>query len=150
MKIAIGSDHRGYQLKEEIKEFLKGNGFEPIDLGPESDASCDYPDFAIPVGEMVRDGRARFGILICHTGIGMTFTAAKVKGVRPALCRSPDDAHMARAHNDANVLVLAARDQDLKSFKEVWQVWSDTDFEGGRHQRRVDKIKDYEDRTLSC
>ncbi|HID31891.1 MAG TPA: ribose 5-phosphate isomerase B [bacterium (Candidatus Stahlbacteria)] len=145
MKVAIGSDHRGFRLKKEIKIWLEETGVEVFDLGPDSEESCDYPDFAFPVGEKVQKGESDYGILICYTGIGMTMAAGKVKGVRPALCRTPDDAHMTRAHNDANLLVIAARDQNLNSFKGIWTEWIKTPFEGGRHKRRVDKINAYED-----
>lgn len=149
LKIAIGSDHRGFELKEKIKSWLCEQGFDVVDFGPASAESCDYPDFAIPLGEAVGRGEVRFGILICYTGIGMTIASAKAKGARPALCRSPEDARMARAHNDANILVLAARDQELNSFQKLWREWIETRFEGGRHQRRVEKIIRYEDR-ISC
>lgn len=149
MKIAIGSDHRGYKLKEEIKIWLASHGIEVFDVGTESEESCDYPDYAFAVGERIASHEYDFGILICYTGIGMTMAAGKVKGIRPALCRIPDDAHMTRAHNDANVLILAARDQEIESFEKIWTAWIETPFEGGRHKRRVDKINSYEDRT-SC
>lgn len=147
MKIAIGSDHRGFTLKKEIKDWLAATGVEVCDLGTDSEASCDYPDFAFLVGEKVGHGDCDSGILICFTGIGMTMAAGKVKGIRPALCRTPDDAHMARAHNKANLLTLAARDQDIESFKAIWSEWITTEFEGGRHQRRVDKITTYENHS---
>lgn len=138
MKIAIGSDHRGYKLKEEIKRYLK----TPLkDFGCSSEESCDYPDYGFPVAKAVADGEYDRGILICNTGIGMCIVANKVKGIRAALCHTPDDAKKSREHNDANILVLPA---DVQNPMEIIDVWLNTEFLGGRHKRRIDKIKMYE------
>jgi ribose 5-phosphate isomerase B len=144
MKIAIGSDHRGFPLKERLKPFLTRAGHEVIDAGCASAETADYPDYAIAVGEMVARGAAERGILVCGTGIGMSIAANKVKGVRAALCRTVDDARMTRMHNDSNVLTLGERSLQDPALHELVTVWLTTPFEGGRHARRRDKITAYE------
>ena len=144
MKIAIGSDHRGFPLKERLKPFLAEAGHEVIDAGCSSTETADYPDYAFAVGEMVARGAADRGILACGTGIGMSIAANKVKGVRAALCRTVDDARMTRMHNDSNVLTLGERSLDDAALRELVTVWLTTPFEGGRHARRRDKIIAYE------
>lgn len=147
MKIGIGSDHRGFRFKAKLKEMLASGGYDVVDFGVESPDSADYPDFAFPVAEMVASGEADRGILICGSGIGMSIAANKVKGVRAAFCRTVDEARMARLHNDSNVLTLSEMSMDDPSVEELVRVWLETPFEGGRHQRRVDKISSYEDGT---
>ena len=144
MKIAIGADHRGFSLKEVLKEFLKEKGYEVIDFGTHSEESFDYPDAAIPVGEAVASGEADRGILICMTGIGMSIAANKVKGVRAALVTGLEFAELSRRHNDANVICLQGGYVDPEDAKKFVEVFLTTEFEGGRHERRVNKIKEYE------
>ncbi len=144
MKIAVGSDHRGCPLKARIALKLREEGHEIHDLGCEGTDPVDYPDYAIPVSEMVARGEAERGILVCGSGIGMSIAANKVKGVRAALCRTVDDARMTRMHNDSNVLALSEKSMEDPDVDELVHVWLETPFEGGRHARRVDKISDYE------
>jgi len=144
MKIAIGSDHRGYKLKSRISELLEENGHTLADLGAGSEDSVDYPDFAIPVAEKVAAGEVDRGILICGSGIGMSIAANKVRGVRAALCRTIKDAEMTRRHNDSNVLALSAESGKDPDISELVLTWIDTPFDGGRHLRRINKISDYE------
>ena len=144
MKIAVGSDHRGYALKKRIITLLDALGHESFDLGTGSGESADYPDFAFPVAEMVASGDAERGILVCGSGIGMSIAANKVKGVRAALCRTIDDARMTRKHNDSNVLTLSEKRMEDPDIDELVRVWLETAFEGDRHARRVDKISEYE------
>ncbi len=144
MKIAIGSDHRGFRLKEHLKTFLSSRGFEVLDFGTHSEESFDYPDAAIPVGEAVTSGRADFGILICMTGIGMSIAANKVKGVRAALVTAVEFAELSRKHNNANVICLQGGYVDFKDAEEFVLRFLTTDFEGGRHLRRIKKIEAYE------
>ncbi|MBD3180118.1 MAG: ribose 5-phosphate isomerase B [Candidatus Latescibacteria bacterium] len=144
MKIAIGADHRGYELKGRIKKVLQEEGHSVTDLGTDSPDSADYPDFAIPVAEMVAAGEVQRGILICGSGIGMSIAANKVAGVRAALCRSVEDAEMTRCHNDSNVLALSEQSGDNPRIMELVLTWINTPFEGGRHLRRINKIADYE------
>lgn len=141
MRIAIGSDHAGFHLKAELVEVLRQEGFHVDDLGTYSTESCDYPDSAKAVAEAVSDGRSDLGVLICGTGIGMSIAANKVPGIRAALCSETFSARMARAHNDANVLCLGARVVGPGLALDVVRAFVSGRFEGGRHQRRVDKIK---------
>ena len=143
MKIAIASDHAGYQLKEAIKKALESLHVEYEDLGPQGTDSVDYPDYARMVAEAVQAG-AR-GILCCGTGIGMSIAANKFQGVRAALCQDEFTARMSREHNDANVLILGGRVlKDYGVVPGIVKVWLETSFEGGRHQRRLDKIRRFE------
>jgi ribose 5-phosphate isomerase B len=145
MKIALGSDHRGFGVKQRLAGALAKLGHEVRDLGVESgDAAADYPDFAIPVSEAVGKGDADRGILICGTGFGMCIAANKVHGVRAVTCRDGIEAEMSRRHNDANVLCMSADFLGQELIDRLVQVWLATDFEGGRHQRRVEKIAEYE------
>jgi ribose 5-phosphate isomerase B len=147
MKIAIGADHRGFELKERIKQRLHDLHHESVDVGTGSEASVDYTDFAIAAAELVAAGAADRGILICGSGAGMSIAANKVTGIRAALAVSPEGARLARAHNDANVLALGAWQQDdVARVLEIVEAFIATEFEGGRHARRVDKIREYEER----
>jgi len=139
-RIIAGSDHAGLHLRAEAVRIAKEKGFEVEDLGPFSGESIDYPDYALRVAEAVACGRARFGLLVCGTGIGMSIAANKVKGVRAAHCGTELEARMARAHNDANVLCIGERVLGLGQGGAVVTAFLDQPFEGGRHQRRVDKI----------
>jgi ribose 5-phosphate isomerase B len=146
LKIAIGSDHRGFALKQHLVTMLAGEGHEVVDLGCTSADAADFPDYAFPVAEMVASGTAHRGILVCGSGIGMSIAANKVKGVRAALCRTVEDAGMTRRHNDSNVLALSERGLDNPEIDELVRVWLATPFEGGRHLRRIEKIRQYEER----
>ena len=139
--IAMGCDHRGFGLKELITAFLKNEGYSYQDFGCYSTEPVDYPDIAQKVGEAVASGSLDQGILICSTGIGMCMAANKIKGVRAALCHNVFAARRARQHNDANVLCLAGEDVDTSVAPEIVKTFLTTDFEGGRHTRRVNKIE---------
>ena len=143
MKIAIASDHGGYQLKEEVKKYLEDRGIEILDLGTNSEESVDYPEYGHACGEAVASGKADRGIVCCGTGIGISIAANKVKGVRCALCTDVNMAVMTRKHNDANMLAMGGRTTDTKTALEITAAWLDTEFEGGRHQRRVDMHNRY-------
>jgi ribose 5-phosphate isomerase B len=144
MKIAIGSDHRGFEVKRRIVALLGQLGHEVIDVGPEGKDSVDYPDFAFRVAQAVGTGQCPRGILICGTGIGMCIAANKVPGVRAAPCHDSITAEMSRRHNDANVLCLSADLLGEELIDRMVKIWLETDFEGGRHARRVDKIVRFE------
>lgn len=144
MKIAIGSDHAGFELKEYIKGELAVKGYEVIDAGAYSNSSVDYSDFGFKVADLVAKGEADKGILMCGTGIGMSITANKVKGIRAALVFDLYTAAQSRKHIDANVLVLGGRVTGPGLAWEIVNTWLDTAFEGGRHGKRVDKILLYE------
>jgi ribose 5-phosphate isomerase B len=143
-KVIAGSDHAGLSLRAEAVKVAKAAGLEVEDLGPFSGDSVDYPDYAKAVADAVVAGRARFGILVCGTGIGMSIAANKVKGVRAAHCTTEFEARMARAHNDANVLCVGERVVGLGLGGAVVKAFLETPFEGGRHERRVQKVKDLE------
>lgn len=142
-KIIIGSDHGGFKLKKEIIRHLEANDYQIKDMGCFSDESCDYPDIALEVAKEVAKSKSR-GILICGTGIGMSMVANKVKGIRAALCHNEFTAEMSRKHNDSNVLVLGGRVLDKDLAIKITDIWLNTDFEGERHQRRLDKITNIE------
>ena len=141
MRIAIGSDHRGFEVKRRILTLLQRLNHEGLDLGPDGSESVDYPDYAFPVAQAVSDGRVDRGILIDGTGIGMCIAANKVRGVRAAPCHDSITAEMSRRHNDANVLCLSADLLGDELIGRMVRLWLETEFEGGRHARRVDKIK---------
>ena len=138
-RIALASDHAGYELKEALKAYLEGRA-DIIDLGTHSDESVDYPDFGKAMGEAITDGRAERGILVCGSGIGISIAANRFPAVRAALCTSAEMASLSRQHNDANVLALGARIIDIETAKQCVDTFLNTEFEGGRHQRRVDKM----------
>lgn len=143
MRIALASDHGGYELKEMIAGFLMGTGHEVIDLGTDSSESVDYPEFGRKCGQAVVDGEAERGIVVCGTGIGISIAANKVKGVRCGLCTSVEMAELTRKHNDANVLALGGRILAAEVALEIVNAFLNTEFEGGRHQRRVDMLNEY-------
>jgi len=145
LKIAIGSDHAAFEMKEKIVEYLRKKNIEVIDCGTHSIESVDYPDYAKKVSKKVVDKECDFGILLCGTGIGMSIAANKIKGIRAALCMFPDMALYARKHNNANVLVLAGRLTGIELAKWIVDAFLSTDFEGGRHERRVRKIEELEE-----
>ena len=140
-KIPIGADHAGFPLKQKLVDELKKLGYDPIDVGTNSPASTDYPDYAHPVAHQVEDGEAKRGILLCGTGLGMSYAANRHHGVRAAVAWTPEIAKLSREHNDSNILVLPARFVSDDEGIAILKAWLDTPFEGGRHQRRVDKIE---------
>ncbi len=146
MKIALGSDHNGIEFKQLLVEHLEKTGYEVIDAGSQGEESVDYPDFAFSAAEMVSNHEADRGILICGSGIGMSMAANKVNGIRAALCFTPESAALTRQHNDANVLALAGWQSEASDVLEIVDKFLTTEFEGGRHARRVDKITSYEKR----
>ena len=141
MKLVIGNDHAGVELKKKLVKALKGRGHEIINVGTDSLESVDYPDIAALVGEKVLDGKAEYGILICGTGIGISIAANKIKGIRAALVHNEFTARLARLHNDANVIALGARVIGDELGLACVETFINTEFEGGRHARRVDKIE---------
>lgn len=143
MKIAIGSDHAGYELKVELKRYLENKGYDVEDCGTDSCESVDYPQYGFLVGEAVASGKNRFGIVVCGSGIGVSIAANKVKGVRAAACYNGEHAEMARRHNDANVLALGARMTDAETAEKIADVFLTREFDGGRHQKRVDMLNEY-------
>lgn len=144
MKIAIGNDHSAVELKNIIKEFVKEKGYEVIDFGTNSTESCDYPVYGEKVGRAVAAKEADLGILICGTGVGISLAANKVKGIRACVCSEPYSAKLSRMHNNTNVLAFGARVVGSELAKMITEEWLDAEFEGGRHQRRVDLIMDIE------
>lgn len=146
MKIAIGSDHAGLALKGELVSLLKDMGADVTDMGTDTPESVDYPDFGDKVSSAVSKGEVDRGVLICGTGIGMSIVANKHRNVRAALCSEPFSARMSRLHNDANILVLGGRVVGSELAKDIARVWMETPFEGGRHQRRLQKISSIEEK----
>lgn len=144
MKIAVASDHRGFQVKQKILSLLVGLKQEGVDYGPDSDESVDYPDFAAAVATAVADGDVDRGILVCGTGIGMCIAANKFNGVRAAPCHDDLTAQMSRLHNDANVLCISADLLSDQLIDRMVEIWVTTEFEGGRHARRLEKIRKFE------
>ena len=144
-RIALGADHAGFEEKEKIKATLDELGVEYVDMGTNSADSVDYPDYAKKVAEAVSNGEFEQGLLVCGSGTGMAIAANKVKGVRAAVAWSPDIARLARQHNDANILSLPARFMSENDAAGVVKAWFDADFEGGRHEKRVEKITEIEE-----
>lgn len=140
MKVGMASDHAGFELKAALKEYLSAKGYEVFDYGTDSGESVDYPDFAHPLADAVEKGNVSFGIAICGTGNGICMTANKHQGVRGALCWIPEIAALAKQHNNANVLAMPARFISVEQAKEILDAYMNASFEGGRHQRRIDKI----------
>lgn len=144
MKLAIGSDHGAYELKEELKTWLKDHSYDFEDIGTFHGERCDYPQVAKTLAEKIQAGTADRGILLCGTGIGISIAANKFDGIRCALAHDHYTAQMSRQHNDANVLAMGGRVLGPEVAKDVLQAWLTTDFEGDRHQRRLDQIKSFE------
>lgn len=144
MKIGIGNDHSALELKAEIISFLEEKGYEVVDFGTNSKESCDYPKYGEMVACAVAAKEVDLGILICGTGLGISLAANKVKGIRAAVCSEPFTAKMSRAHNNCNILAFGARVVGAELAKMIVDTWLNTEFEGGRHQRRVDMIMDIE------
>lgn len=140
-RIPIGSDHAGFEMKQHLAKALKELGFDVQDVGTHSPASTDYPDYAHPVAEQVERGTAKRGVLLCGTGLGMSYAANRHPGVRAAVAWTPEIAELARKHNDANVLVLPARFVSEEDGVQILKTWLETAYEGGRHEKRVAKIE---------
>lgn len=148
MKIALGSDHAGFPLKREILEYLKNKDLEFEDFGTFSEESCDYPDYALKVGEQVVNKNYDFGILVCGTGIGISIAANKIPGVRAALCGDTFSAHACREHNNANILAIGQRVVGVGLALDIVDTFLFTEFQGGRHQKRIDKIERIEKKYI--
>ena len=144
MRIAIGSDHGGFHLKENLKKFLQNQGFGTDDFGTDSEKPADYPDTGFKLAEAVRKRKGGKGILACKSGIGMAICANKVRGIRAALCDTRREAELSRRHNDANVIVLSANFLTAKKAQAIVKVWLKTRFDSGRHARRIQKVMRYE------
>lgn len=140
MKIAVASDHGGFELKEAVKRHLEEKGYEVIDLGTNSTDSVDYPVYGKACGEAVVSGKASQGIVCCGTGIGISIAANKVKGIRCGLCTSVEMAKLTKQHNNANILALGGRTTGVDLALEITDAWLETEFEGGRHLRRTDML----------
>jgi|SRR5579884_2723708 len=140
MRIAIGADHAGLRLKNELREALRQAGHDVTDCGTNSPESTDYPDYARQVGETVASKAADRGVLVCHSGVGMSIAANKIRGIRAALGAGPEEVRLSRAHNDANVLALGQNFTDTTTAWNLTQIFLETPFDGGRHERRVNKI----------
>ena len=140
MRVSIGSDHAGFEQKQALVDYLKGKGHEVVDRGPANDDRVDYPDYAAPVARDVADGSADYGVLVCGTGIGMAMAADKVPGARAANIINPEFAALCREHNDANVITLSGRFVPLEENERILDAFLATDFGGGRHAGRVEKI----------
>ncbi|MCI8837660.1 MAG: ribose 5-phosphate isomerase B [Hungatella sp.] len=146
MKIAIGNDHAAVELKTAIRAHLEERGIEVMDMGTGTSESCDYPVYGEKVGRAVASGEADLGIAICGTGVGISIAANKVKGIRACVCSEPCTARLSRLHNDSNVLAFGARIVGVEMAKMITDAWLDTEYEGGRHQRRVDQLMEIEER----
>jgi ribose 5-phosphate isomerase B len=144
MKIAVGADHAGFALKDQVRDALRHAGHEVIDAGTNSADSTDYPDYAAAVAHKVTAGEAERGILVCSTGVGMSIAANKVDGIRAALAVNPEEVRLTRAHNDANIITFGARYTDAAAANEMVRIFLETPFDGGRHARRVGKIAELE------
>jgi ribose 5-phosphate isomerase B len=144
MRVAIGADHAGYELKERVKRLLEAGGHEVSDMGTQSTDSTDYPQYAFRVAEAIRDGAADRGVLVCDSGNGIAIAANKVEGIRATICLSAKQAEMARRHNDSNVLVLGSAYIAPADVEPTVGTWLSTSFDGGRHARRIGQITEYE------
>lgn len=140
MKIAIGNDHAAVELKNIIKEHLESKGYEVINVGTDTNDSCDYPVYGEKVGRLVASGEADAGVLICGTGVGISIAANKVKGVRACVCSEPYTAKLSKMHNNSNIIAFGARVVGSEMAKMITDTWLETEYEGGRHQRRVDML----------
>jgi len=150
MKVGIGSDHRGLQQRIWAAGAIRTVGAEPVDFGTHSTESVDYPDIAVEVARAVASGEIQRGVLICGTGIGVSIAANKVAGVRAAVCHDLNTAEMSRRHNDANVLCLPGDALDQQQLETIVRLWLETAFEGGRHARRVEKLRDLDAKSGCC
>ena len=145
-KIVIANDHRGVELKNEIVKLLKSKGYQVNNLGTDSADSVDFPDYALKAAETVSKGQADRGVVICHSGIGVSVSANKVKGIRAALCQTEEQADLAGRHTNANVLALPAGFVSVELAKNIVSKWLDAKFEGGRHEERLKKIQSFEEK----
>jgi ribose 5-phosphate isomerase B len=145
-KIIIGSDHAGFDLKKSVKRLLSDHGWEIFDAGAYNEDAVDYPDFGCTVAMRVSSGEFERGILLCGSGVGMTILANKFPGIRAVLCLDEETARFSRMHNDTNILALAGRRTEKETAAAIVQIWLETAFEGGRHQRRIDKIRQWEEK----
>jgi RpiB/LacA/LacB family sugar-phosphate isomerase len=146
MRIIIGSDHAGFALKEAVKSYLSSAGYRVFDAGTHREESVDYPDYGVLAAERVSSSEFEKGILICGSGMGMTIVANKFPGIRATLCLDEETARLSRQHNDSNILVLAGRKTEPAAAERIVKAWLETPFEGGRHQKRLDKIRQIEQR----
>jgi len=146
MKISIGSDHRGHDQRKTLVDILESLGHQAVDCGSFGEESADYPDIAQVVCKNVLDGNSERAILVCGTGIGMSIAANKIDGIRAALVCSPEAATLSTQHNNANLICLAGNDYQPEHYRNVVTAWLEAEFEGGRHQRRLDKVADLEDK----
>ena len=144
MKLAIGNDHAAYEMKLEIKQYLESKGHEVIDFGTHSTDSCNYPEYGEAVGRAVAKNEVEGGVLICGTGIGISISANKVKGVRAAVCSEPVSAALTKKHNNANVIAFGARIVGIEMAKAIVDAWLEAEYEGGRHQKRIDMMMEIE------
>ena len=147
-KLAIGNDHTAVEMKKELKAYLEEKGYEVINVGTDSTESFPYPVSGYKVAKMVASGQADYGVLICSTGIGISIAANKVKGIRAALCTNEFCAEMTRRHNNANILCMGGKVVDSATARKLVDIFLNTPFEGGRHQRRIDQIAQIEEGTL--
>jgi ribose 5-phosphate isomerase B len=146
MKIAIGNDHAATEMKFQIKEYLESKGYEVVNFGTDTNESCNYPEFGEAVARAVVGKETDLGILICGTGVGISLAANKVKGIRAAVCSEPVTARLSREHNNTNILAFGARIVGLEMAKSIVDAWLNAQFEGGRHQTRIDMIHAIEER----
>ena len=146
MKIGLGNDHSAVEMKRQVAEYLKEKGYEVVNYGTDSEESCDYPVYGEKVGRAVASGEVDLGIIICGTGLGISLAANKVRGIRAVVCSEPYTARLSRQHNNANVLAFGARVIGIELAKMIIDEFRGTEFEGGRHQRRVDMIMDIENK----
>jgi RpiB/LacA/LacB family sugar-phosphate isomerase len=146
VRIIIGSDHAGFALKEDLKSYLSSAGYRVFDAGTHRDESVDYPDYGVLAAERVSSGEFEKGILVCGSGVGMAIVANKFPGIRAAVCLDVETARLSRQHNDSNILVLAGRKTQPAVAERIIKAWLETPFEGGRHQKRLDKIREIEKR----
>lgn len=146
MRIGIGNDHAAVEMKQQITEFLQESGYEVVNYGTDTTESCNYPEYGEKVGRAVASGEVDLGILICGTGVGISLAANKVKGVRAVVCSEPYSAKLSKQHNNTNILAFGARVIGIEMAKMIVGEWLNAEFEGGRHQKRVDMIMDIENR----
>lgn len=146
MKIAIGNDHAAVQMKQDVAAYLEEKGHEIINVGTDEDVSCNYADYGEKVARLVADKEADCGVLICGTGVGISIAANKVKGIRAAVCSEPTTARLVKQHNNANIIAFGARIVGLETAKDILDAYFGAEFEGGRHQTRIDLIHAIEER----
>lgn len=146
MKIAIGNDHAATELKFQIKEYLESKGYEVINFGTDTNDSCNYPEYGEAVGKAVASGEAEAGVLICGTGVGISIAANKVNGIRAVVCSEPVTAKLSKEHNNSNIVAFGARIVGLEMAKAIVDAWLGAEYQGGRHQTRVDMITEIEKR----